>query len=102
MGPMNPSSFDLSTAYVHLGLGGRGEILTDFEWSREYLQRYERERASGGPDGRLVMIGTEGSSWTSWERPPSGDELVIALKRFAQLLARFRTFTRGVAYSYRK
>ena len=83
--PANPGpspatpSFDLSQVYVHLGLGARAETLPDFAWSEEYLQRYEAEHAADGAEERLVMIGPERTSWTSWERHPAGDEVVVAL-----------------------
>jgi quercetin dioxygenase-like cupin family protein len=78
-GPPPAPSFDLSQVYVHLGLGARAETLPEFTWSEEYLQRYEAEHEADGDEGRLVMIGPERASWTSWERHPAGDEVVVAL-----------------------
>jgi quercetin dioxygenase-like cupin family protein len=78
-GPTAAPSFDLSQVYVHLGLGARAKALPDFTWSEEYLQRYQAEHAADGDEGRLVMIGPERASWTSWERHPAGDEVVVAL-----------------------
>jgi len=71
--------FDLSTTYVHLGLGARTLPLPDFEWSGEYLARYGAEHASDGEEGRLVFLGTNQASWTSWERHPVGEELVVLI-----------------------
>jgi quercetin dioxygenase-like cupin family protein len=87
--PANPGhspAFDLSAVYVHLGLGGRAEILTGFTWSEEYLRRYEADHGTDGDDGRLVMIGPETATWTSWERHPAGDEVVIALSGHQTLI----------------
>jgi hypothetical protein len=67
--------FDLSEVYVHLGLGARAETLADFTWSEEYLRRYEAEHEADGDEGRLVMIGPQNATWTSWERHPAGDEV---------------------------
>jgi uncharacterized cupin superfamily protein len=73
------TSFDLSQVYVHLGLGARAQTLPDFDWSKEYLDRYEAEHAADGDDGRLVMIGPAERTWTTWECHPAGDELVVLL-----------------------
>jgi quercetin dioxygenase-like cupin family protein len=79
-------SFDLSQVYVHLGLGARAETLPDFTWSEEYLRRYEADHEADGDEGRLVMIGPEEATWTSWERHPAGDEVVVALSGHQTLI----------------
>jgi uncharacterized cupin superfamily protein len=73
------SSFDLSTTHVHLGLGSRAVPIPDFEWTPAFLARYTAEHAADGDEGRLVMIGTGDSSWTTWERHPAGEEVVVVL-----------------------
>jgi quercetin dioxygenase-like cupin family protein len=80
------ASFDLSQVYVHLGLGARAETLPDFTWSEEYLRRYEADHETDGDEGRLVMIGAEQATWTSWERHPAGDEVVVALSGHQTLI----------------
>lgn len=80
------ASFDLSRVYVHLGLGARAEALPDFSWSQDYLGRYEAEHEADGDEGRLVMIGPAEATWTSWERHPAGDELVVALSGHQTLI----------------
>lgn len=80
------ASFDLSQVYVHLGLGARAETLPDFTWSQDYLRRYEADHKTDGDEGRLVMIGREASTWTSWERHPAGDELVVAVSGHQTLI----------------
>jgi hypothetical protein len=76
---MTSSGFDLSITHVHLGLGSRAVPIPDFEWSGEFLTRYATEFASDGAQGRLVLTGSGDSSWTSWERHPAGEELVIMM-----------------------
>jgi quercetin dioxygenase-like cupin family protein len=76
---MESESFDLSRTFVHLGLGARSIPLPDFEWSEDYLTRYEAEHGSDGVDGRLVCISPQTRSWDSWERHPAGEELVVLL-----------------------
>src|SRR5580704_6461355 len=78
--------FDLSQVYVHLGLGARAETLPDFTWSEEYLRRYEADHEADGDEGRLVMTGPEEATWTSWERHPAGDEVVVALSGHQTLI----------------
>ena len=73
------AAFDLSEIYVHLGLGARAEPLPDFAWNSESLARYQADHETDGDDGRLVMIGPAEATWTSWERHPAGDEVVVAL-----------------------
>jgi mannose-6-phosphate isomerase-like protein (cupin superfamily) len=74
-----PEPFDLSTTYVHLGLGATATPLPGFEWSESYLEGYARRFASDGDEGRLVVVTRETTTWTSWERHPAGEELVVLL-----------------------
>ena len=71
--------FDLSTTYVHLGLGATATPLPGFEWSASYLDGYERRFASDGREGRLVVVSPQAESWDFWERHPAGEELVVVL-----------------------
>jgi quercetin dioxygenase-like cupin family protein len=72
-------AFDLSRDYVHLGKGPEATRVPDFEWSSEFLERYERQFEEDGPSGRLVCIIPQESTWDSWERHPAGEELVVLL-----------------------
>jgi mannose-6-phosphate isomerase-like protein (cupin superfamily) len=74
----NPS-FDLSSTYVHLGLGGRVTPLPGFAWTPDYLDAYTARTESDGRDGRLVCVITQDVSWDTWERHPAGEELVVLL-----------------------
>jgi quercetin dioxygenase-like cupin family protein len=74
---MTDGPFDLSTTHVHLGLGARATPIPDFQWTAEFLGRYADEHASDGKEGRLVLMGSGDTSWTSWERHPAGEELVV-------------------------
>ena len=76
---MTSAAFDLSTTHAHLGLGARVIPIPDFEWSAEFLATYSAEHASDGDEGRLVLIGEDDRSWTSWERHPAGEELVVVI-----------------------
>jgi len=84
--PAPAASFDLSQVYIHLGLGARAQTLPDFTWSQEYLRRYEADHETDGDEGRLVLIGPEQATWTSWERHPAGDEVVVALSGHQTLI----------------
>src|SRR3954447_16673120 len=74
---MADGPFELSTTHVHLGLGARATPIPDFEWTAEFLDRYVAEHAADGDEGRLVLMGSGDTSWTSWERHPAGEELVV-------------------------
>lgn len=76
---MTGDVFDLSDTHVHLGAGSRVIPIPGWEWSKEFLDRYEDRYRSEGGEGRLVMVGSQESSWTSWERHPAGDELLVVL-----------------------
>jgi len=83
---LSAAGFDLSQVYVHLGLDARAEALPDFTWTKEYLQRYAAEYEADGREGRLVMIGPADATWTSWERHPAGDEVVVVLSGHQTLI----------------
>jgi quercetin dioxygenase-like cupin family protein len=76
---MTSDAFDLRTTCAHLGLGSVVVPLPDFQWSRGYLERYALDTESDGDEGRLVVISPDRGTWTSWERHPAGEELVVKL-----------------------
>ncbi|MFI5053790.1 MAG: cupin domain-containing protein [Acidimicrobiia bacterium] len=78
-------AFDLSSLPVHLGLGARAEPLPGFAWTPEYLAEYGECTASDGDDGRLVIYERQDAPWTSWERHPAGEEVVILVSGRADL-----------------
>ena len=79
-------AFDLHSTFVHLGLGSRAIPLADFSWDAEYLAGYDERFASDGAEGRLVTLGEHRESWSSWERHPAGEELVVILSGRADLI----------------
>jgi uncharacterized cupin superfamily protein len=79
-------AFDLDRTYVHLGLGARAEPVPDFEWTPEFLARYEAAHAADGDDGRLVCLIRQGATWDSWERHPAGEELVVLVSGRVDLI----------------
>jgi mannose-6-phosphate isomerase-like protein (cupin superfamily) len=74
-----PARFDLSKTFVHLGLGATATELPDFAWTQEYLEGYEQTTAGDGDEGRLVTLSPQEHTWTTWERHPAGEELVVQL-----------------------
>ena len=72
-------AFDLDSTYVHLGLGATATAVPDFQWSPEFLARYEILAAPDGDDGRLVCINAADGTWDTWERHPAGEELVVLI-----------------------
>jgi mannose-6-phosphate isomerase-like protein (cupin superfamily) len=82
-------AIDITKIPVHLGRGGRAAPVDDFEWSPERLAAYDAATRVDGGDGRLVMMFHMAGVWSSWERHPLGDEVVIACTgthRFVQEL----------------
>lgn len=73
------AAIDLLTTPVHLGLGSRAMPMEGFAWEPEVLESYSAAVAADGAEGRMVMIFDGDGPWTSWERHPAGDELVVCL-----------------------
>jgi mannose-6-phosphate isomerase-like protein (cupin superfamily) len=90
------AAFDLSKTFVHLGLGSRAVLVPDFEWTPEFLEQYSQKFASDSDDGRLVMIGESTKTWTSWERHPAGEELVVVMSGKLTLIQEIDGSTRFV------
>jgi uncharacterized cupin superfamily protein len=73
-------------ATVHLGLDARATPLPDFSWDPGYLQAYMERFAGDGDEGRLVGMFHQTASWSSWERHPAGEEVVLLLSGRADLI----------------
>jgi hypothetical protein len=73
------SGFDLSTTFLHLGIGRVATELPDFQWTGEYLDAYDARFEADGDEGLLVTISPQRETWTTWERHPAGDEIVVCL-----------------------
>jgi uncharacterized cupin superfamily protein len=76
---MSGDAFDLSTTFVHLGLGATVVAVPDFAWSNARLMNYLKRFAGDRADGRLVGIVAARQSWSRWECHLEGDELVVQL-----------------------
>ncbi len=72
-------AFDLTSSFVHLGLGSTATVLPDFTWTPECLASYATRFASDGDEGRLVCITEQPATWDTWERHPAGEEVVVLL-----------------------
>lgn len=83
---MDDEPFDLDRTFIHLGLGATATPLPGFAWTAEYLADLERRFASDGDEGRLVLIDHQRETWTSWERHPAGEEVVVLLSGRVDLL----------------
>lgn len=71
------SGEQLSTNWIHLGLGATAEVeppfTGDLSWYADYSARHEAD----GIEGRLVSVGTFAESWDVWEMHPHGAEVVL-------------------------
>jgi mannose-6-phosphate isomerase-like protein (cupin superfamily) len=74
-----PEGFDLASTYVHIGDDARATPVVDFQWTPEFLDAYVERFAADAPTAQLVCITPQTETWTSWERHPSGDEVVVLL-----------------------
>lgn len=80
--------FDVATTPIHLGVGARATPLPDFAWSPEYLAAYQDRFAADGDEGRLVTLFHNDATWTSWERHPAGEEVVVLLSGRVDVIQR--------------
>jgi mannose-6-phosphate isomerase-like protein (cupin superfamily) len=83
---MTEQGFDLDKTYVHLGSGSIAVPLPDFRWDAAYLKQYTSRFAADGEEGRLVCLIPQSDTWTSWERHPAGEELVVLLSGRADVI----------------
>lgn len=90
-------ALDLATSAVHLGLGARAVPVADFDWSPACLEGYEQRFAGDGREGRLVVVTHSDGDWSSWERHPAGDEVVIVLSGRIDLIQRIGGGERRIA-----
>ena len=67
----------IAGAALHLGLGTRATPLPDFAWDPESLDAYVTRFADDGDESRMVVMFEQSESWTSWERHPAGEEVVV-------------------------
>lgn len=74
---------DILTTYLHVGDGGKTDCIPVSE-------SFWQEVASGNhprlDEGRLVSAFTFSEPWPTWERHPSGDEMVMLLAGEATLV----------------
>ena len=71
--------FDLSSTFVHIGDGAVASSVEDFEWNQTFLEAYTRRFADDSTAALLVCVTPQTATWTTWERHPSGDEVVVLL-----------------------
>jgi len=84
---LDPSEpFDLTSTPIHLGLGATAVPLEDFSWSADRMAAYGEMAAGDGIEGRMVLLSDQSESWTSWERHPAGQEVVVILTGRADLI----------------
>jgi uncharacterized cupin superfamily protein len=77
------SPFRFDDAILHLGPTS-ATVVRDFSWDQ--IGDYAVHFAADGPQGRLVTMGRQTESWTSWERHPAGEELVLLLNGRVDLI----------------
>ena len=74
---------DLSKRPIHLNppINNQvtAEVLEAFNFDGPSFERYIESHCSEEDPGRLIMIEVTPADWTTWERHPLGDEIVIVL-----------------------
>ena len=83
---MEKSPIDLNSTVIHLGTSQRPVVpLADFAFDQTAFESYVAQHCTDDP-GRLIMVETTPSNWSSWECHPAGDEVVIVLEGEAQFI----------------
>jgi mannose-6-phosphate isomerase-like protein (cupin superfamily) len=75
----HPGPIDLSSVPIHLGIGSVAGVVQGFGWDPNVLAAYASATEDDGIEGRMIMTFESAESWSSWERHPAGDEVVICL-----------------------
>jgi quercetin dioxygenase-like cupin family protein len=77
------SPFRFDDAILHLGISS-STVVRSFSWDQiaEYGERFSGD----GVQGRMVTMFPQTESWTSWERHPAGEELVLLLSGHVDLI----------------
>jgi len=70
------SPFRFDDTILHLGPTA-ATVVRDFTWDQ--IGEYAAHFAGDGDAGRLLTMGRQTETWTSWERHPAGEELVLLL-----------------------
>jgi quercetin dioxygenase-like cupin family protein len=83
---MSDEVFDLSTTFLHLGLGSTVTRVPYEGWSEEFVARLEAVGGPDGDEGRLVCVFEQPATWTTWERHPAGEEVVVLLSGRVDLI----------------
>src|SRR5688500_3208237 len=93
VGPMNEPTVAidepvdlLEGAALHLGLDATATPMPDFSWDPAALAAYVERFDGDGDEGRLVVMFDSAESWTSWERHPVGEEVVVLVSGRMDLL----------------
>ncbi len=73
------SGHQLSTNWIHLGLGATAEVEPPFTGDLSWYADYTERHAADGAEGRLVSVGTFDASWDVWEMHPNGAEVVLSV-----------------------
>ena len=77
------STFRFDDAILHLGPTA-STVVREFSWDQ--IGEYGTHFAADGAQGRLVTVGRQAESWTSWERHPAGEELVLLISGRVDLI----------------
>ena len=77
------SPFRFDDSVLHLGPTS-STVVRAFSWDR--IGEYGAHFAADGAQGRLVTMGRQTESWTSWERHPAGEELVFLISGRVDLI----------------
>jgi quercetin dioxygenase-like cupin family protein len=89
--------FDLASTVVHLGRGSTAVPFGAADWSLEWLERYQESFEADGEDGRMVCVFPQPQSWTTWERHPAGEEVVVLLSGRIDVIQEIDGVNRTVA-----
>jgi len=77
------SAFTFADSVLHLGPSS-ATVVRGFTWDQ--IDAYGERFAADGTVGRLVCTFEQAASWSTWERHPAGEELVLLLSGRVDLI----------------
>jgi quercetin dioxygenase-like cupin family protein len=77
------SAFRFDDTILHLSIDAT-TVVRQFSWDQ--IEKVDEEIASPDDGGRIVCTFPQAETWTTWERHPAGEELVMLLSGRVDLL----------------
>ena len=72
-------AIQLSKTPIHISTGSGFQVLENFGYDESSFENYISAHCTEEDPGCLVLMESSPTDWSTWERHPEGDELVIVI-----------------------